>query len=203
MTAIVSRRVCTTLQDDQPLDCAPLLFKPPHHPPHPVGARVVAGAVALGRLAPRRLADAALALAAAATVRVVHWVHGNAAHARPPPQPARRTRLAQLGVLVLRARGQGGKGEVCVYKCCIKASSTPNRSGTIQQQQRMMTTSPDGASNLDCRLLAAPPAGWTAHRWWPCSWTAPTAARRWAASARCNHRRLQGEALGNMMRTEM
>lgn len=80
-------------------------------PPHPVGARVVARAVALGWLAPRRLADAALALAAAAAMRVVNRVHGNAAHPRPPPQPARRTRLAKLRILLL----QGGENRVrCV-----------------------------------------------------------------------------------------
>ena len=86
------------------------------HPDGPVRARAVPRAVALGRLAPRRLRDAALGLAAPAAVRVVHAVHCHAAHAGAAPLPARGARLAELGVLVLRVGEHAHGGQAAAQQ---------------------------------------------------------------------------------------
>src|ERR1700733_4683014 len=72
---------------------------------HLVRRLVLAGLLALGRLAPRgdRM-TATRGLALAAAVRMVDRVHGDAAHDRPMAEPAGAAGLADHGVLVVRVR---------------------------------------------------------------------------------------------------
>src|SRR5437870_4697803 len=85
---------------------APCGARPPPLPLPPlqdpaVRALVVACLVALGRLAPRRLGVIALGASLAPAVWMVDRVHGDPAHARPPPEPAHPAGLPERDVLVL------------------------------------------------------------------------------------------------------
>src|SRR4030042_1566982 len=72
---------------------------------------LLAGLVALGRLAPRRDGvPAALGLALAAAVRVVDGVHGSSSHLRPAVQPPAAARLAErhVHVVLVAQLAEGG-----------------------------------------------------------------------------------------------
>src|ERR1700694_5447641 len=70
-----------------------------------VGGFVVAGLLALGRGTPRRdRVAAARGAAFAATMGVIHRVHGDAAIVRPPTHPALAPGLADRLVHVVRVR---------------------------------------------------------------------------------------------------
>src|SRR5438132_2096270 len=78
-----------------------LLFLPSRHDVAVRGPRAATGLVALGGLAPRGHRVVALALALAATHRVVDRVHHRAAHRRAKAEPAHPARLADRHVLVV------------------------------------------------------------------------------------------------------
>src|SRR5881396_3594982 len=78
-----------------------LLFLPPRHDVAVRGPRPATGLVALGGLAPRGHRVVPLALALAATHRVVDGVHHRAAHRRAEAEPAHAARLAHRHVLVV------------------------------------------------------------------------------------------------------
>src|SRR5205085_9830335 len=101
-------------------------------------ALVVAGAVALGEVAPRVDRMAAFAgLALAATVRVVDRVHGDAAHRRADAHVALDAGLAQLAQAVLFVGDfTDGGAALDVHAAHFAGPHADLRVGALARQQR-------------------------------------------------------------------
>src|SRR5262245_22233699 len=87
-----------------------LLFLPSRHDPRVRRPRAASRLVPFRRLAPRRHGVVALALALAATHRVVDRIHDRATHRWPEATPAHAARLADRDVLVIEIADLADRG---------------------------------------------------------------------------------------------
>src|SRR5579872_278593 len=126
----------------------PLFLFPASNDQLAAGLLRLPGAVAKGRLAPRRLRVAARAgLALASTVRVVGGVHRRAAHGRALALPARAARFAAGLVLVLQVADLAHRGHAADVHAAHLARRHPD-DGVVAFFRDELGRRPGGADEL-------------------------------------------------------